>query len=658
MDALNALPADYMEHAGDVILIEGNAGSQRRAFLEEALRRARERGARTWILPCHFDEGGPWAGVKTLFAELVPEIRTGNPELLVRHDYELLNAVPALKRSMSVRNPNLTDVASNPERVRNYPSDRAFRIIHGLIDLLAEWKAGEKDDGPWILACDDYSQSSYLARYFFRELMRRRGRRLGLVLLVAADPGATESIAGYFQPVPLAARLPLDLPADAPQPVDPEEALRRARELEERVADDPLEAEIHLSDLIRAWTAAGDPKKVFHWQFEALSVHNSLGFYEDALSYGRPALAGAKLYSPDDDTLHWRVFIKLFMCHVALGNAETALRIAEEEALGKVREAGRLCRLYYLVSMLYARYLPQRDLATAEDYLERGMEEIARAGLPDSEMHFQTVFNRNGLAMIRFFQGRFQEAIDLCREGFNRLEEHIEPGKHRLHRSVLLYNTAQVYSTVGAHDDAIANYTAAMEMDPNYSEYYNERGSIHLRLGHLAAAREDYLKAIELSPPYQEVRTNLGQCCRQMGLMEEAIEAYSAALDLDPNQVLALVGRAQAHEALGRSEAALADYGAALAVDSRQPKVLANRAVLLYEAGRFEESLADLTAALEHSSDLAELYQNRSVVLTDLQRYEEAAQDLRDYLRLNPTAEDRDEMLARLHALDADRSVA
>lgn len=651
------LPEDWLTRSGEVLLIEAPAGAQRRAFLDRHLRQAESAGVRTWLLPVGFEEGGPWAGVKDLFADLAEEIRAEDPELLVRHDYELLNAAPALKRFMSIRNPTLTDVASNPERVRNYPSDRAFRIIHGLIDLLDEWRARHPDasDAPWVLACDGYDRASHLGRRFFRELVRRRGRKLRLVLLAIAEPGAGKTLADGL---PIALRVLPDLAPGPEAPLNPADASRLARELEAHVADDPVEREIHLPDLVRLWSAADEPRKAFEWQFEALSVYNSQGFYEDALVYGAPALAGVKLYSPDDQTLHWRIFIKLFMCHVALGNAETALHLAEDEVLGKIDNASRLCRLYYLVSMLYARYLPQRDFTRAEEYLEMGLSEIARADVPESEKHFQTVFNRNGLAMIRFFQGRHQEAIDLCREGFERLEKHLGPRAHRLHRSVLLYNTAQVYSTIGSYDEAIANYTAAMEMDPNYSEYYNERGSLHLKLGQLDLALDDYVRAIELSPPYQEVRTNLGQCYRQMGRLSDSIAAYSSALDLEPNQLLALLGRAQAYEALGQSAEALADYDAALALKPDQPEALANRAVLLYEAGRWEESLRDLTRAIGLAPGLGELYQNRAVVLTDLGRPEEAAQDLEEYLRLNPAAEDRTDVLSRLAELAPNRSVA
>src|SRR5262249_47600714 len=157
----------------------------------------------------------------------------------------------------------------------------------------------------------------------------------------------------------------------------------------------------------------------------------------------------------------------------------------------------------------------------------------------------------NGLAMIRHFQGRYQEAIELCREGFRELEQHLHEDRHRLHRSVLLYNMAQVYTAVGAYDDALRHYAMTMDMDPNYSEYYNDRGNVYLKLGRLAEAEADYLKAIELSPPYHEVYTNLGQCYRRMGRLDDAVRAYSAALDLSPHLALALAGRGQCHDELG-----------------------------------------------------------------------------------------------------------
>jgi tetratricopeptide (TPR) repeat protein len=310
-------------------------------------------------------------------------------------------------------------------------------------------------------------------------------------------------------------------------------------------------------------------------------------------------------------------------------------------------------RLCYLMGMLHARYLPARDFITGERYLELGLTYLQKAGLPESEHFFQFVFNRNGLAMIRSFQGRHQEALTLCREGFELLEKHLDPGQHRLHRSVLLYNMAQVYTQIGSFDRAIEHYTAAMRLDPNYSEYYNERGNILLKLGRLEEAERDYLCAIELSPPYFEVWSNLGQCHRVRGRMEEAIAAYDRSLDLKPDQPMAWVVRAQALEALGRLDEAIGSYSSALDLQSTLWPAFAGRAVLLYEHGEIEQCLADLDRAISLAPEEAATYQNRAVAYSDLGRYQDASRDFQRYLELQPDAADRADVEARLLELSS-----
>lgn len=651
MQLERALPNDWYAAGGRVFFVAGRSCAQRRCHLEERLAQAeREGGARVWLLPCHFDEGGPWAGVKELFRSLAEEIEERRPDLLRKHDYEIAMALPELRAAMEVRNPTLTDTAPMEEKVRNYPADRAYRMVHGLIDLLASWKR-ESGGGTWILACDSFDHGSHIGRRFFRELMRRRGESLGLVLLAAVEPEAVDENAAQFSPGLVAGLEARALQPDPPEEHDPREAERLARELEAKVGEDVTAIQIHLPELIRLWRRAGSLNRVLKWRCWGLEIYNTLGLYEDALVYGEGTLAEAKRYVAHDHEVHWSIFVKLFMSLAGLQRAVEAERLTEEIA-NTVMAPGRRGQFYYLLAMLAARYSPARDLAKGEEYLDRGLEEILRSDLPEGELHFQVVFNRNGLAMIRTFQGRFQEALELCREGFLRLEEHLGREKHRLHRSVLLYNMAQVYALLGAFEEAISHYSAAMEMDPNYSEYYNERGSAYLKMERYVDALQDYLRAIELSPPYFEVYANLGQCYRMMGMMEKAVQAYSTSLDLQPGQVAALAGRAQAYEASGRSAEALADYDAVLALHPDHWQSLASRAVLRYEAGRYEESLADLDRAIGVSPTTPDLYHNRAVVFTELGRNAEAIADLLRYLRLNPDADDKPEVEARLRALE------
>jgi tetratricopeptide (TPR) repeat protein len=288
------------------------------------------------------------------------------------------------------------------------------------------------------------------------------------------------------------------------------------------------------------------------------------------------------------------------------------------------------------------------DFNRGEQYLDQALAIIEAGGMPEGQAHFHRVFNRNGLAMIRNFQGRHQDAIKLCQDGIAYLDQHLSVEKHRLHRSVLVYNIAQVYRGVGSHAEAIKYYSSVIEMDPNYSEYYNERGSIFLQLNRLKEALADYLKAIELSPPYFEAFTNLGQCYRKIGSMHEAVQAYAKALDLEPDHVLALLGRGNALQELGQAEQAKADYSAALARDANLWDALASRAVIHYETGDLAASLSDFNRAIELKQDDATLLQNRATVLFDLKQYHEAVRDLENALKLDITEPDQNEIQARI----------
>lgn len=633
-----------LERAADeslsrILIIEGAAGPARRRQLQSRLESSGSSGARAFCVSCDFDFGGPWAGVSEVFAELFPDIQRQAPQLVERHALELVSVLPRLRHSLHVRNPSLTDLASAEEKTRSYPADRAFRIVHGLIDLLDSWKSATCADAEWVIACDAYDLAGTIGGRFFDELMRRRGVRLNLRLLVGVAPGNGERARTSLGT--LADIVALDVEEESRHAFDAEVAAQMASDLELRIGDDRIEKQVNSPELIALWQMAGRPDKVLRYRFFCLETYNTLGLYEDALRYGRGLLTLAQEHAPEDKKLQWAIVVKLLMCHIGLLDVESSLVLAEGEGMRLAeRHAAWRAHLFYLIGIFYARFQKPRDLAKGEDYLNRALEAIQEAELAEDVFHFQSVFNRNGLAMIRSFQGRFEEAIELCRTGFARLNTHLGAEKHRLHRSVLLYNIAQVYSATGSIPEAIEYYSAVIEMDPNYSEYYNERGNLFLQTGRLQEACADYLQAIELSPPYFEVFANLGQCYRRIGEMAEAIEAYSRALDINPDHLLALLGRAKAHEELGHSEEAFADYTAALDNDPTQWEAIASCGVLHYEAGNLDLSLAAFDRAIELEPGQLDLYHNRATALADLGRYSQAERDIEAALKLNPSEDD------------------
>jgi tetratricopeptide (TPR) repeat protein len=515
---------------------------------------------------------------------------------------------------------------------------------------MASWRR-QAPRGPWVILCDAFDRAGMLVQHFYLELLRRRAQPLELRLVLAVDPG---------QAAPLLKRLSRTVavhtarqelaPRPAPLPLPPEEALRQAEALEAQLKDDPVELEMRLPELLRAWQATGRQEPLFKARVKAFRLANHYGLYVDALRYGEPLREQAEQMAGNDPDAYWTVTGNLFNSYLALRDSDRVLDLAAKADAQATAPQIR-AKLYYTLAMLHGRFLPKPDLALAEHYLDLGLAEIDKSDMPEENRTFSRVFNRNGLAFVRTRQGRFEEAIELCRKGFEQLELSLRPDQHRLHRSVLLYNIAQVLAGLGSDELAIAQYSAAIQMDPGYSEYFNERGCLLMRTGRGEQALADFDQAIELSPPYAEVRINQGQCLRAMGRMEEAVAAFSIALDLEPSRLLALLGRAQAHEELGRVEEALADYSAALALQPSQPLVLANRALLHYTQQRLPEALADLDAAISLAPTTADFYTNRAVVLAELKRREEAARDLRTYLDMSPAAEDRVSVQQRLDAL-------
>ncbi|HEX8430167.1 MAG TPA: tetratricopeptide repeat protein, partial [Longimicrobium sp.] len=570
MHAQQLLPPYSDAFAGQVIVLEAEPGVSRAQKLEEWLDGARATGATTWFLPCDFAQGGVWSGLNTWMEAILPQLEASAPELVVKHDSELVAVLPATRGTRIIpRYVTLTESAPADEAVRNYALDRAYRFGQGIVNLLDEWHT-RTGGGRWVVACDGFGNRGALVGRFFRELMRRRGMKLELTLLVATDPGQGDEAAASFGSNTVVHRAELELPRDTVATMDPAEAEREAAALEQRVAHDPTQLFLHVHELARLWEMTNFPHRAVTWKAVGMGMYNHLGYYEDALRYTEAVQASLDSYTPRAHFYkRWNLISNLFSTYSALQLWDRAYELVMTEGLteGKLVDPYDRARAYYMMAMLHVRFLPERNIPEGERCLDLALEELEKADIPAERKHFLSVFFLNGLALVRTRQGRADEAVGLTQGGFNRLNEELPPERHRLHRSVLLYNAAQVYANTGALEEAVKSYTAAMEMDPGYSEYYNERGNAYLKMRRLAEAEADYQHAIECSPPYAEVWMNLGQCLSMMRRFDEAVTAYGVAIDLDPRFHLALVGHAQALNALGRRPEAIASYDAAIAVD-------------------------------------------------------------------------------------------
>ena len=314
-------------------------------------------------------------------------------------------------------------MASEDEKVRNYPNDRAYRSLQGLIELLDAWREREPRTG-WAIAIDHFDACTPLVWRFFGELLRRRGTRLGLTLLLAVEPGQRSTGAALFEPrqlhPPLARTLPTGPLGEVT--VASTDAGRRAAELESRVGHDRIEWSLHIPRVVSLWQHSDTPERAWPWLVRAVNEYDHAGLYEIAVRFAPALETDLERIRASDPDLHAVAVLNLFFCYAALGQPERGLDLLVTHGLPRVIDAQVLVDIHYFMAMLFARFLPRRDLDRATEHLDRATALLPDLDVSDARKHFLHVFMRNGLAYVRFRQGRADEALALCDSGLRELD--------------------------------------------------------------------------------------------------------------------------------------------------------------------------------------------------------------------------------------------
>jgi hypothetical protein len=133
---------------------------------------------RVIALNADFARRGVWAGVEDLVEQAYLDLSAkGLRDILDTHNYELHLALPRHRDGVPLAYASLTDTATGVEKTRNFPLDRAYRIVHGLVGLILQWRDSCPEPGSWTILVGKFDDSQHLARRFFVELARRAARR-------------------------------------------------------------------------------------------------------------------------------------------------------------------------------------------------------------------------------------------------------------------------------------------------------------------------------------------------------------------------------------------------------------------------------------------------------------------------------------------------
>jgi lipoprotein NlpI len=129
--------------------------------------------------------------------------------------------------------------------------------------------------------------------------------------------------------------------------------------------------------------------------------------------------------------------------------------------------------------------------------------------------------------------------------------------------AIILFNRGLSYENTKQYSLAMADFSQAVGLDPNYAEAYDDRGNVYYKSGNNAQALSDFDRAIALRPGFALAYSNRGYVHYVTGDLDQALADLDRSISLDQSQGRAFVNRAIVHAARHDCDGAVQDYMAA-----------------------------------------------------------------------------------------------
>ncbi len=225
------------------------------------------------------------------------------------------------------------------------------------------------------------------------------------------------------------------------------------------------------------------------------------------------------------------------------------------------------------------------------------------------------------------------------------------------------HNLGEALAEEGRFSEAIRQYQAALQIEPNAANVQTDYGNALAKSGHMPEAIAHYQAALRALPDSPITHNDLANAfAATPETMPEAIAEYQTALRLKPDYEEARnnLAEVQSNSAeiqynlgvdlarSGKAEAAIPHFEDALRLKPDYVDAHNNLGVVLAGAGRVQEAISHFEAALRIDPNSAEAHVNLGIALSGLPgRLPEAIEHFKAALRIKPDPEIQ-QMLDRL----------
>jgi tetratricopeptide (TPR) repeat protein len=188
----------------------------------------------------------------------------------------------------------------------------------------------------------------------------------------------------------------------------------------------------------------------------------------------------------------------------------------------------------------------------------------------------------------------------------------------------------------GRIDEAIADYSAALRLNPADGLTYATRGIAYVKLKDYDRAIADFTAFIQGNPDFVDGYNYRGAAYEEKGRHDQAIADYDHATRIDPDNAQAYALRAIAYEDKGEHRKALADCARALQHDAGYLPFFYARGDVARNKRDYERALANYNAAIEVRPKSPRAYFSRGQTYGAIGRFDLALADYRESIRLKP----------------------
>lgn len=248
------------------------------------------------------------------------------------------------------------------------------------------------------------------------------------------------------------------------------------------------------------------------------------------------------------------------------------------------------------------------------------LEEVASLVEPDTAAEFETRASR------RYDEARYDQAIADYSAALR-----IEP---KLTSAIV--NRGWAYLLKEDYQTAAADFDAALAIDPEMRAAYQGRGTSLREMGEYQKAIRDFTEAIRRDATDADSYERRAKCYDALARHEEALKDRNRAVELAPDWQVYLVGRGQTLRVLKRFDDSRRDFERAIALDPGKSENYYELGYVYYDQGKYDQAAMFFTMAHEREPNATAYLNMRGMAHSKMERYSEAAADYTEAIRLAP----------------------